>query len=75
VIDCSGLQITETTALKAVRATGIVVNVGVSDKSVTFDMIEFLATEKRFVASCCYTPEEYGEVIEAVGSGLTFWRR
>jgi hypothetical protein len=34
-------------------------------------MMEFLTAEKRYVASCCYTPEEYREVIEAVGSGLT----
>lgn len=32
-------------------------------------MLEFLTGEKRYVASCCYTPEEYAEVIEAVASG------
>jgi threonine dehydrogenase-like Zn-dependent dehydrogenase len=69
--DCSGLQITYTTAVKAIRARGIVVNVALVEKPLTFDSFEFLTGEKKYVGSSCYTPEEYAEVIEAVASGIS----
>jgi threonine dehydrogenase-like Zn-dependent dehydrogenase len=74
--DCSGLQITYTTAVKAIRGRGIVVNVALVEKPLTFDSFEFLAAEKKYVGSSCYTPEEYAEVIEAVASGISpsLWR-
>jgi (R,R)-butanediol dehydrogenase/meso-butanediol dehydrogenase/diacetyl reductase len=30
---------------------------------------DFMHSEIRYVASCCYTPEEYEEVIEALAAG------
>ena len=67
--DCSGLQITHTTAIKAIRARGTVVNIALIEKPLSFDTWMFLTGEKKYIGSSCYTPEEYAEVIEAVASG------
>ena len=67
--DCSGLQITQTTAVKAIRARGIAVNIALIEKPISFNPADFLTGEKKYVGSSCYTPEEYAEVIEAVASG------
>jgi (R,R)-butanediol dehydrogenase / meso-butanediol dehydrogenase / diacetyl reductase len=68
--DCSGIQITQTTAVQAIRARGIVVNIALIEKPILFEVSEFLKGEKRYVGSSCYTPEEYQEVIHAVSSGI-----
>jgi hypothetical protein len=40
------------------------------EKPITFSPSDFLTGEKKYVGSSCYTPEEYAEVIEAVGVGI-----
>src|ERR1700724_2118343 len=67
--DCSGLQITQTTAIKAIRARGIVVTIALIEKDIAFNPADFMTGEKKYVASCCYTPEEYEETINAVATG------
>jgi len=67
--DCSGLQITQTTAIKAIRARGVAVNIALIEKPISFNPSDFLTGEKKYVGSSCYTPEEYAEVIDAVASG------
>lgn len=67
--DCSVIQITQTTAVKGIRARGIVVNIALIEKPILFNPSDFLTGEKKYVGSCCYTPEEYAEVIAAVASG------
>jgi threonine dehydrogenase-like Zn-dependent dehydrogenase len=67
--DCSGLQVTQTTAVKAIRARGTAVNIALIEKPISFNPSDFLTGERKYVGSSCYTPEEYAEVIEAVASG------
>jgi len=72
--DCSGIQITQTTAIKAIRARGTVVNIALIEKPIMIHPADFLTGEKKYIGSSCYTPEEYWEVIEAVASGTSLVR-
>jgi (R,R)-butanediol dehydrogenase / meso-butanediol dehydrogenase / diacetyl reductase len=67
--DCSGSQITQTTAIKSIRARGIAVTIALIEKPMQYNPEDFMNGEIKYVASCCYTPEEYEEVINAVAEG------
>jgi (R,R)-butanediol dehydrogenase/meso-butanediol dehydrogenase/diacetyl reductase len=67
--DCSGSQITQTTAIKAIRARGVAVTIALIEKPMQYNPEDFMHGEIKYVASCCYTPEEYEEVINAVAEG------
>jgi threonine dehydrogenase-like Zn-dependent dehydrogenase len=67
--DTAGKQVTLDQCVSAVGVGGTVVNIAVWGGPATILPNAFLFGEKRFMGSAIYTPEDFDEVIEAVGSG------
>ncbi|BFZ62882.1 hypothetical protein YB2330_003992 [Saitoella coloradoensis] len=67
--DCSGLQVTAQTAIRAVRSGGTAMNIAIWETEVHFNPNELLLAEKRYLGAICYTPKDIREVIEAMRNG------
>lgn len=68
--DCSGLEITLHTAIRAATTNGTIVNVAIwGSDPIKFYPMEITKTEKRLTGSMCYTREDFEGVLEAFEKG------
>lgn len=68
--DCSGLEITLHTAIRAATTNGTIVNVAIwGSDSINFYPMEITKTEKRLMGSMCYTREDFEGVLDAFEKG------
>ncbi|OQU99469.1 Alcohol dehydrogenase GroES-like domain-containing protein [Cladophialophora immunda] len=69
VFECAGVAKSFEGALISVRPGGVVVNVGMFERPVTFDPNMILRKEITYQGALIYSSEEFEEVIEAISSG------
>lgn len=68
--DCSGLEITLHTAIRAATTNGTIVNVAIwGSDPIKFYPMEITKTEKRLIGSMCYTRQDFEGVLDAFEKG------
>jgi (R,R)-butanediol dehydrogenase/meso-butanediol dehydrogenase/diacetyl reductase len=66
--DCSGLQSTLDTGLKATKPGGTFFNVAIHEKPLQLNLNDIACFEKKLLGGICYTNEDFQAVIEAMES-------
>ncbi|KIW87285.1 chlorophyll synthesis pathway protein BchC [Cladophialophora bantiana CBS 173.52] len=67
--DTTGLQATLDSAVVAVKPGGVVFNVAIHEKPLSFNPNDFAFQEKKFMGGICYTNEDFVIALEAIRSG------
>ncbi|KAK9450189.1 chaperonin 10-like protein [Limtongia smithiae] len=67
--DCSGVQATFTTSIKALAPGGTATNIALWEKPAVYNPMDTLMYEKRLIGSIGYTWDDFEGVIDAVATG------
>lgn len=68
-IEAVGVQATANQSIKCLKIGGQAVWVGMSQKEMEINMQDIVCSARRVIGSFNYTHEEFGEVVELIGSG------
>ena len=73
-IEAVGVQATANQAIQCLTIGGVSVWVGMSQKEMTINMQDIVCSARTVIGSFNYTHEEFGEVVELLGSGRLNWK-
>lgn len=68
-IEAVGVQATANQSIKALRVGGTTIWVGMSQKEMEINMQDIVCSARMVLGSFNYTHEEFGEVVDIIGSG------
>lgn len=68
-IEAVGVQATANQSIKSLKMAGTAIWVGMSQKDMTINMQDVVVSARNILGTFNYTHEEFGEVIEILGSG------
>lgn len=73
-IEAVGVQATANQAIQCLTIGGTSVWVGMSQKEMTINMQDIVCSARTVIGSFNYTHEEFGEVVDLLGSGKLNWK-
>lgn len=68
--DAAGVQIGVDTAMLAIKARGMLVNIAVWEKRATLNMNELVFRERGYMGVACYALGDFEQVIDAISTGM-----
>ena len=68
-IEAVGVQATANQSIKSLKVGGTSIWVGMSQKEMEINMHDIVCSARRVLGSFNYTHEEFGEVVDIMGSG------
>lgn len=70
--DAAGVQVGVDTAMPAIRARGMLVNIAVWEKRATLNMNDLVFRERAYMGIACYALGDFEQVIDAISTGKNF---
>lgn len=67
--DAAGVQVAVDTAMLAIKARGMLVNIAVWEKRATLNMNDLVFRERGYMGTACYALGDFEQVIEAISTG------
>jgi threonine dehydrogenase-like Zn-dependent dehydrogenase len=67
--DAAGAQIGVDTAMRAIKARGMLVNIAVWEKRATLNMNDLVFRERAYMGVACYALGDFEQVIDAISTG------
>ena len=64
VLDTVGLEKTRQEAIRSIKPGGVIIHIGLTQPSGTFDFRKATLQEITFIGTYCYTNKEFGETID-----------
>ena len=68
VFDTVGLEVTRQQAIKSIKPGGIIIHIGLTQPSGTFDFRKATLQEITFIGTYCYTNEDFGKTLSILNN-------